>query len=296
MENIKEFLVGNYGYIIAVIILIIITIVGFLADKKGKTASKDILPNNNPNPGNVSPDQPAANNINNQPINNMAVGNGFGQAPIQPEQSNNLNILPGNIQGTIISQNMNMTPNQVPVEPTPVAPVNNSMMNAPEPMYQPLSEQKPVIAPAEPMPINIVPNPVEPVNNSMMNAPEPMYQPLSEQKPVIAPVEPINNIQNFNQNQANNPINFGPVNSNLNAPNMMNTNNPGIIPAPQVGTSPAPIPTPQPVPVSPVPIPNPQQVPNMPTGPQPLQGNTMSPANFVYGAPPQNQNINGNMQ
>ena len=62
--NIKDFLMENYIYIIIVIILTIVTIIGFLADKKRngdkkpKTMSGTISNNQNQNMGNMTYQQP----------------------------------------------------------------------------------------------------------------------------------------------------------------------------------------------------------------------------------------------
>ena len=323
--NIKDFLLDNYIYILIVIGLIIITIIGFLADKKGKNKSGngELLPNNNINSNsNIANQQmqqqsqpmnyqPMGNDMSNQANNNMLQNNvspinnsinqvsNFGVNPVVTNSfdvnnnqvtapnfnqsqisDNNLNVLPSSMQGTIVSVNTNM--------PTGI---NEPIVNS------------------------VIPQSVEPINNVPV---EPMYQPLSEQKPVLAPVDPNVNIQNFNQNTLNNSVN--PVNESV-VPNVIYTATnaipnsmdvPSSIPSYNMGGNvnnsmmAAPIPTPV-NPVSPVtPIP---PVPTPPTNPTPVTnipstGTVPSPApisngqvSFVYGNQQSTQNINNsNMQ
>ena len=80
--NIKEFLIDNYIWIIVVIVLLIITIIGFLADKKKGKDPKVGAPQPSPVPNNAAPAgpinyQPVAPNQNVQPL-----------APTNVEQSN----------------------------------------------------------------------------------------------------------------------------------------------------------------------------------------------------------------
>ncbi len=310
--NIKDFLIANYIYIIIVIVLIIITIIGFLADKKGKgkSNSKDILPNNNRSMGNVGYGVPGQNppqpmnyqqipvnneaispivngpvlnnnvsvepvNINPLPNNNMInannVNNGINPvanalAQNVPNTANEeLNVMPGTMQGTIVSPNMNQ------VNPMEVRP-----MSAPQPVTS--------------VPVN----------------PEPMYQPAPEQVPVIPAVDPISNIQSYNQMMgANNGmvsgVNINPMDSVNNIANygsvapVMQSTQPMPIPTPTEPAPPvAPIPNVPNGPVNPVPVPNPQ-MPNQMTMPQPVGNGQFN--NFVYGNQPMNQNNNnGYMQ
>ena len=254
--NIRDFLIDNYIYIIIIIVLSIVTIIGFLADKK-KTADK------RPNTmgGNIGTPTPDGNNMQyqpqqntNEPItyqqNNNPVGNNMQYNPVQPE--NNV-ASPINNMATPMNNNMIPTP-----EPTPNI-VNEMNYNAPQPVE----------------PINAVPN----------TGPESLYQPLSEQKPSFAPVEPNVNMAN-NQMATNvvepmiNPVPIQP------APNVVQPN-----PMDQMNMTGAPIanPMPNPVPAQPMPNQGGNTIPNPITPPQPV---SPQPVNFTYG----NGNNNGFMQ
>lgn len=287
--GIKDFLVAHYGYIIAIIVLIIITIIGFLADKKGKdkNTSKDILPNNNPNMGNVNPggnmQQPmnyqpttdavmgptnnipaesANNNVFVNPMVNNAVNPVMSASQPEPE----LNVMPGTMQGTIVNNNVNQ-------------------MSAPtQPVINPIP-----LEPAQPAPISQVP--VQPVN------PMPMYQPAPSETPVMPAVNPINNMQNYNQVNDNAVPNMEPINQNPNLGRVMSANNvnPAPIPTPVQPVQPVPIPPVPAQPVNPMPMPN-TTVPNQVTTPQPVNNGQF---NFVYGNQQSinpNNNNNGFMQ
>ena len=127
-----------------------------------------------------------------------------------------------------------------------------------------------------------VPQPVEPLNQNINVTPEPMYQPLSEQKPTFAPAPepqipnmPVNNmtpnqapVPNMNYNQGVSDMNnqdvipSGVPNIPMNNPNQPVMPNP--IPNPTESTVPNPI-TP-PTPVAPQPM-------NFVAGPQQQGGN-----------------------
>lgn len=353
--NIKDFLIDNYIYILIVIGLIIITIIGFLADKKNKKggSNKDIAPSNNANMGNVNYNnnmasqgqpmnyQPIMNDNNNQPINNTLLNNNvqqpvnFNQMPnnvINPvnnalsndnvnmnmgqvsnnslnndslnmnnNNDGNLNVLPGTMQGSIITSN-----NSNPVN---VQPVENILQ-------QPIIPQS--ISSVQP----VVPQAVELLNADNSNVSDAMYQPLLEQTPVLGPTDVNANIQNYNQGLSMNSMNnYGQVNvdnnsigtvpmdvnngvvmnnnisnngfvaNNLN--NVTNTipnSNPVVIPNPTMPQQPV-TPIPPVINTPPVAIPN-QPVGNV-TTPQPVNANSL---NFVYGQQPTNPNNNGFMQ
>lgn len=268
--NIKDFLMDNYIYIIIVIILIIITIIGFLADKQknGGKKSKNVdtpLANNNENSGMVN--QP----ITYQPVNNQ-MGNNMNSMP-------NAVVMPNNAQFT------------------------NNMINNQNTMNR-----------METNNINI-PQPVEQMNSGVASAPEPMYQPLSEQKPVIQPTNPINNINNFGNNTLNNQMvqNVESLSQPTNNVNVMPTSNIFNQQVGEMAQFQSPIPTPvniaaQPVtnkmnfnnvaPVNPLPttpetIPNPSEntIPSPIPAPQPTMP---QPVGFVFG-PQQGQNNNQQM-
>lgn len=265
--NIKDFLMDNYIYIIIVIILIIITIIGFLADKQKNNKAKNANggePLSNANPSLDNTPRP----ITYQPVNNNQMGNTMATPNLMPNNGPIANGMPINNQ------------------------LNNNMG----------------------MPQPNIPQPVEPMNVSASVNPEPMYQPLSEQKPTIQPTNPINNINSFNNGPLNNPIsnNVDGINqiNNIQPTNVITepitTNQP--VQGPTMVSNPVPNPIniqPQPVdsgmnlnnginanPVSPnpIPIPNPQENP-MPGPINPPQPTIPQPVGFVFG-PQQGQNNN----
>lgn len=307
--NIKDFLIDNYIWILVIILITIITIIGFLADKKkGNNKEKDI--------SQVNP------NLNNQIANNGV--------PMQYQQTEQLQQNPLNNNMGMNYNNMNIQPQQ-PINQNMIMNNNSNMMNVNNvtPM---VTEPQPVpMGPTSPTPIN---NP-QPVENVIPNIEqEPIYQPLSEQKPVIPP-QPVPNFNNMqktdttplvmdnvmNQNTPN--VVLAPqVNQPLPQPNQFNqgtmmtqvptynvapvvpteNNNQGMVSNANNTTVPQPIPVPQQV----VPQPIMQQQYNgqqmmQPNYQQPMQGMTQNmqeqpsatsplPINFVYG--PQNNNQN----
>ena len=271
--NIKDFLMDNYIYIIIVIILIIVTIIGFLADKqknggkKGKNVDAP-LPNNNVN--NEMVNQP----ITYQPVNNQ-MGNNMNPIP-------NTTVIPNNNQFISNMNNNQNTLNQMNNNnlntPQPVEPMNASVAAAPEPMYQPLSEQKPVIKPTNPTNnINNFGN--NTLNNQMPQNVEPLSQSTTNQIPNnIMPVSNMFNQQTSGQTQAQNPI---PTPINM-------PTQPKVNEMPYNNTVPV-----NPLPSQPEPIPNPSgnTIPSPIPAPQPT---TPQPVGFVFG-PQQGQNNNQQM-
>ncbi|MBQ2872374.1 MAG: hypothetical protein IJE89_00020 [Bacilli bacterium] len=303
--NIKDFLIDNYIWIIVILLITIITIIGFLADKKKGDKNKDTSQpaNSNMNAGAMNNPQPMQYQQINGLENTIANNN---------QQQNYVNPMPP-VQNNIAPNIGNVTVQPVVTEPTPVpvnvVPTNNmSQMNNPMPvenvipqveqesMYQPLSEQKPMIAPQstpsfgeavnniqQPVnqntPQNIVPTPINmipgQINNSLPMAPEPM----------------INQMPNYNV--SNNIPQM--VNDNVQMVSSMNQN--VTIPQPM---NPTTIPTPQPVQPQPIITEsyNNQQTMSQPNYNQPMPQshieNTVNqssqPINFVYG--PQNNNQN----
>ena len=143
--NIKDFLIDNYIYIIIIIGLTIVTIIGFLADKK-KPANK-IVSNNNPAPvppapmnnqGNVAPMtyQPPQDNV--MVNNNMAMP-GQVQTPMpEPVMNNNVTPLPNLMnQGSV---------------PIPEAVLNNSIKTEPMMMNGNMVMPGPTMPAPEPVP------------------------------------------------------------------------------------------------------------------------------------------------
>ena len=289
---IKDFLIEHYIYILIVIGLIIITIIGFLADKKmkGKGGSKEMLPNNNPNMENVNygtpmaSGQPAMNyqptapvmDANNQVANNAVMNNNvpngqanFGMMPNNgampvnnmmpnpaPQSDATTNVMPGTIEGTIVNQNI------LPGQPVPVTPV--------------------------------VSQSATPINNMAMPVtPEPAYQPVPEVQPMVSPVEPVSPVPTFNLPNMQPSVTPQPMSNNMGYSDAGGSVSPAPIPTPVTPNIPvAPIPPAPSTPVNPAPIPN-VPVANQATTPQPVAS---SPLNFTYGAPANNQGNNGYMQ
>ena len=278
--NIKDFLMDNYIYIIIVIVLIIVTVIGFLADKQ-KIGAKKNKTAEEPLPGNVSGDinlQP----VTFQPVNNNQMSN-FSTIPntnLMPNnQLNNQNNI--NNGGVSLQNNNVMNPTNVgnPINniPQPVEPMAVGIAPAPEPMYQPLSEQQTVIAPTNQ--INSLNNLNNGINNPQpIQNPEPLQQPINNfipnnnmpgantfNGPIVEPIKPENNI-------VANTIGTQTLNS-------VNPNN-GMTFNPQ--------------PINPQPIPNPVEntIPSPITPPQPT---IPGPVGFVYGPTTQSQNNNQQM-
>ena len=202
--NIKDFLIDNYIWILAIILISIVTIIGFLADKKknGKKNDNQPVPNPVPNNGQPmnhitpiqynAPEQIMQNQMNNN--NNLEMNQGNFNKPMPQQNQNN-----GMINSSNINNENHMGINNItPLEPTSTMPVGvNNTINTPNPIE------------------NIIPN----------NMPEPIYQPLSEQTPFVQPrpVQTFNNFPNNNQEMVT-PIE-----------NTLNQSNPNFIP--QMGQS-----------------------------------------------------------
>lgn len=325
--NIVDFLIDNYIWILVIILVTIVTIIGFLADKKKSgNNNQPTTPQANPNMVNG---QGVANNVMQyqQPLQN------------QPIQMNNMGMNYNN------GMNMAATANQVPLQNGGI--INNQPMDNINNQNIMMTEPQPVqVGPVIPEVVNSNPQPVE--NITPNTNPEPMYQPLSEQKPVIPP-HPVPGIQApaMINNQELSQSNFNVIDNNQNIsnqnniPNMMPNsgmqqnimmppnmnqmppyNNSASMPQPMennnnvIGpnynqnntTIPQPVsPIPIPQPVNPQPIMNtsynqpsmmPQSYPQpMPNNNQVAQGNQpplttspKQPVNFVFG--PQNNNPN----
>lgn len=314
--NIRDFLLDNYIYILIVILLSIITVIGFLADKKksGKKEkpSKNTQDANQMNVANTNQAPMTYQNsndimLNNQPMNNsqmntmnnqMGMMNNGLEQPMNIQNGNTTSINQmNNINQTIpqplppqdIPNNNGFTEtmmNQQPMmnNPQPVEDINPINNQVSEPIYQPLSEQKPVIPPREPMSDIQIPKPMPsqtvPNNNftgvMMSNQPQPMEQ-------NIMPMQEPQSINNMAQStmpqfspqpiQSEPQMNFsGSQNMNQNLNNNMNMNQPNM----NTGVMPTPMPT----------QPQNNGVPTSMPSPQPT---TPQPVSFVYG-PQQNNN------
>lgn len=312
--NIKDFLIDNYIWILVIILITIITIIGFLADKKKGNKTGQNVPPVNPNLNN----QPTNNGIpmqyqqleqvpQNQMNNNMGMNNNIiQQAPLNQNMvvPNNLNV--PNMVNTSNVGNINSAASVV-TEPQPIQMVSANVIpvnNNPQPvenvvpnieqesMYQPLSEQKPVIAP-QPIPSfgtqnqsnQVVPQPIVD-NTNVQVASVPQIDLSVGNMGSMMPNSGINQASSYNVG-ASMPMDnnsFGNVSNSL--PNNM------TIPQPV-----NPIPVPQPVTPQPIMQQQYNSQPEMqPNYGQPIQsvGQTMpeqqmsQPINFVYG--PQNNN------
>lgn len=280
--NIKEFLLDNYIWLLVVILLTIITIIGFLADKKKNKAEKSSA-------NGMAPNQGGMNTAN------------MGQIPITYNNQNTMNQQNMTYQPPVNNvvapqQNNMMGVNPMPQEPTPVPEPMPSTVSIPNPMpinqnvimNNNMNQMEPV---SEPMPVPSVPISTESPVAPEPVAPQPLnYQPLGEQKPVIAPRSPEELIKDF-QNNNNGIVSPSPVepvvaptpvpvpvepivNNSINQTQMM----PG--PMPQGVAMPQPIPNPEQMMPQSGTIPSPIPTPS-PVNPQPI--------NFVYGQQNGNQ-------
>lgn len=177
--NIKEFLIDNYIWILVIILITIITIIGFLADKKKTSKKTENVPTQNPN------------YVNNQPVNNMMGEmqyNGLNQQI--PNQMNN---------------NMNMGINTNEMNNMVTQPLNDNFQN--QQNLGNFNNNLNSVVTEQPMQMNFQANagannnnPI-PVENIVQNTTsESIYQPLSEQKPLIAP-HPAPTFSNIQNNQ-----------------------------------------------------------------------------------------------
>lgn len=236
--NIKDFLIENYIWILVVILLSIITVIGFIADKN-KNKNKEPKENKK---GKVDKNEPVENQQPETPIsyqpeqmNNMDQnqnGYGFGQIPNNLGQISNTTITP-------LNQNMNEMPNQqLNVMPEPM--MQNQEMNMNQNLQMNNNMNMDMDNPVQNneilnQPVSNI-TPVENISQNNFVNPEPMYQPLSEQVPHFEPqqptMEPMASSQQFN-------IPTIPV---MPEPMMQNMN---VVPEP----TPAPMPTMNAIPV-----------------------------------------------
>lgn len=219
--NISEFISENYIWILVVVVLTIVTVIGFLVDKKRsgnkKESNKDVtnltsdvnngIPVNND--GNLMNNNMMMNNSNLMNNNSSAV-----QPPVfTPQTTMDINNNPNN--NMMNNFGMNTINNSVPKPVENVTPVVS-----PEQMYQPLSEQKPTFLPNN----NGMDNSqMMGGMNSQVVAPNPVMPQSINQVPVMA-----NNGQNgmnnnmFNNGNAN--FNYGNQGNVPNYNNQMNNN------------------------------------------------------------------------
>lgn len=184
--NIKEFLIANYIWILVIILLAIVTIIGFLAEKNKSDKKEKKKENESPQQVNMQPEQI----MNNQPNNQVTYQ---GQVPNQHEQMTRVNqmVTPDMQQNNQMVQNV---PNSQPVYQEQIS----------QQPYQPLSEQTPKIAP-QPIP-NIVSHeevitPIMPQPQFVSGQPmqEPIMQTYNQVQPVQTNVIPDSQMLNINQ-------------------------------------------------------------------------------------------------
>ena len=304
MNNIVEFIRENYIWIMVVILLSIITVIGFLADKK-KNPKQKVEKNvdNNPIPGpnmdqmnyqtqnqnNMMGVMPNINNINNviQPNQNMNTEINTIPQPVNPQPMSNptgfVEPMSSELRNVPLSSLIDNSMNNI-------EPINNNVNNPQlvdninvvnsinqEPIYQPLGEQNLNLAPKE---INI---PIEPMrdNTMMMNNQMPVENNMYSQN-MVNP-QPQMMAQPQNNNMVYNQM---PQNNTLNNMNQMNyQENPVVNSQPIIPNTNANQTIPNQQPVNPQPIPNAQYL-----NPQ------ITPINFIYGPQSNNNNNNQNMQ
>jgi len=299
--NIIEFLMDNYIWILAIIIITIITVIGFLADKKNKDKVKSTNETTpNPTNQNVESNQQIMPNDTQFVTNQMAQNT---NQPLQPIGINNQNPISKNPIGTnSINPGYNSQAPQVNMQPTPIGNINNQppvenivLSSQPEIKNPPLSEQKTVITPnqIESTPV-VQPQIIKPqmpslnpnINNNINNSIQPV-------PPVMVPSQPnivSNNAQVQPQNYNIPTTTIPTTNINPTIPNL-NQNSP-IIPQPIVTTT---IPQPT-IPTTtynqnPPMQPNTMMQNNQPSMPNQNQATPSTPVNFVFGQ----QNNNPNM-
>lgn len=183
--NIQKFLMDNYIWILVVLLLAIITVIGFLADKKKNGNSKNnktTNPQNNQNGLNNNQGMPMNNSgmvQQGMPMNNiMMQGQVMQQAPMNPT-----------VIGDTIPQNVINQMGQIPI-----SPVNPNGIVGGVPNQTNMEQNIPNIN---------LPNQdfLQPVNNNTKQPePTPSYQPLSEQKPMFTPQSPSELLQNYREN------------------------------------------------------------------------------------------------
>ncbi len=308
MQAVVDFLLEYYIWVLAVLVILLITVIGFLADTKKKkklrekTMQEDI--NNNMNTG--------VNNFNdiNQGMN-VGFNNQNDYFDSNMSQNNN-NLFEPNLNGglnnNMLSQNMGISEMQVnndvgvfnSVIPEPsTAPVDNGANQMAsgfnnDSFFVPASEQKPVIEPRQ----VVMPTPVV--------EPTPVVNPI----PVVAPTsvqEPTVTMQSFVSDLGVNvtaPIQPSVADSNISTTSPVGVtmnNGPVVNPIPVVpGTAPSPsVSVPEPsINVVPEPIPNvavgpvPEVSPNSNTSAQNSNyGFVQGDSSIVMGMP--QNNING---
>lgn len=319
--NVFNFLSENFVWILVVLLLTIVTIIGFLVDRKKNAKKKEeqTMPNGNMN------------------MSNSALQSGVLQAnsAIQQPQPINFNSQPVNSNGNMINNMLNNPGNINNVQSQPVISVPTNVVQQPQPQQmQPANNPAPSLQNFKPQmfsePVSQVgesssaamqsQNVIQtqnmqpqPMNQSSFQGPESMSQPVNNSNFVNNnSINTFNGPEPMHQNNVNNNVGVSvpqPMSGNMsmNNPEMMyqvNNNIPASAPRvdnnmmnPQMGVV-------QPMPQNVQPIQGqpqmgmPNNMYNVPVN-QPMEQpafnqnvnfNGMQPVNFVYG----NQNSNQN--
>ena len=232
--------------------------------------NSSVTPINNPN------QMPTNNQLNQLFDNNQLnqVNNNLNQMPF----NNQLNQINNPIKDTSINNLGTSNINTVSSIPTPVNEINN---------YVPNNNQQPV----------------EPINQNIYISPEPMYQPLQQDTPIIQPVQPMSNApiesmntamaNNFNlpNNMTNNMMTNMEGNMGINNINNSMQQVSNVVPTP---VNPNNNPIPAPMPAAPNPQIQPTQIPNEVENAIPTSVITPQPVSFVYGPQQTNKNNSNN--
>lgn len=285
--NIRDFLIDNYIWILVVILLTIITIIGFLADKK--KGKKETTSTNAG--GNAGMNVPTVNyqNIPNQaPVNyqqtgmNNQMGQGFNiptpvnAQPINYQMNQPQPVEMNNYQGNAgVGMPSDMMMGHVDNGVNPGV-LNQGMM--PNVDMNNMNGAGLNVIPGNEQGMNVMPQPLDNVNSNMVQA-EPMYQPLSEQTPNIMPQEVPGYPGGGNMNNMMTDNGIPLASDRGNTPNMNNMTTMPNVNQPFNGSNQS---------VGPVPLPSGQAT--MPTPVADMEVNNNQPVNFVYG--PQGSNNN----
>ena len=169
MQAVIDFLLVYYVWILVVFVILLITVIGFLADtkKKKKMREKTITEGNNQqNVGMM--DVNSVNGMNNMP--NMNMNTGFNLNPVGDMNNNMFNQNMGNNMGNEVN-NFNSMPNN-----------NNLFFNS-------VPEQTPSFEPKPVEPVNIM-------NNNMNSVPTPVVEPTPVSVNPVPEVTNVNGMQN----------------------------------------------------------------------------------------------------
>ena len=317
MQAVIDFLLEYYIWVLAVLIILLITVIGFLADTKKKKRLREKAMNENSNTN------PAVNDFNmNQEMNmgynsqndsfvqntNQNMGNNLFEPNMSGGLNNNMasqdaGITPGMVMGSNSSVNMmnnggvssfgnmNAMNNGFNVETPSYNDVPNGNIVNSDSFFIPASEQKPVIEPVMPTPV-VEPTPVQtvtmpsepiipsPVQVSVDRTMQTMNNAAATPvRPVASGISTVSPIGIVNNNHVANPM-----------PNVINPAPSVTVPEPSLNVVPEPIPNVNPA----------GMMPDSNVGMQNINSNAMpGGVNFVTGGAPQSNvggPINNNQQ